>query len=132
MGILFLALGLSTWRVHQSMLVDYAWPLAASFVSQLTLFATSLIEFNRTPCCHGYSAKLWGLALLVAVVALFGFGFEPLMWAPIICCIINAIDEIVITLILPVWHHDVKSIPHALQLRNALSATDRGILYCDT
>ena len=52
--------------------------------------------------------------MLVAVVALFGFNYEPLLWAAIVCCVLNAVDEVAIALILPEWDHDVKSAMHAL------------------
>ena len=119
--VLFLALGASTWHVHQDIFVEFAWPLIAALISQMALFATWLIKFRRGPCCHGYSAKVWGLAMLVAVVALFGFNYKPLLWAAIICCIVNAVDEMIIALTLLEWDHDVKSVVHALRLRKALA-----------
>merc|ERR1711907_303363 len=117
--VLFLALAVSAWHLQRDVILGFQWPLIAAFVSQLALFATWLGIFGRMPCCHGYSAKVWGLAMLVAVVALFGFNYEPLLWAPIICCMLNAVDEIAIALILPEWDHDVKSVVHALRLRKA-------------
>ena len=119
--LLFLALAVSTWHVHRDSIVAFAWPLIAAFISQITLFATWLIKFGRMPCCHGYSAKLWGLAMLVAVVALFGFDYEPLLWAAIVGCILNAVDEILIAIVLVEWDHDVKSVVHAMRLRNAIA-----------
>lgn len=118
--LLFIALGASAWNMHQQVVLDYSPALLVALAAQLTLFATSFAKFGMMPCCHGYSAKLWGLSLLIAVVALFGYGFAPLLWGPIVCCCLNAIDEIAITLILPEWQHDVKSVWHAMELRQEL------------
>ena len=118
---------MSAWHLQRDVILAFQWPLIAAFVSQLALFATWLGIFGRMPCCHGYSAKVWGLAMLVAVVALFGFNYKPLLWAAIICCIVNAVDEMIIALTLLEWDHDVKSVVHALRLRKALAEGAVGI-----
>ena len=74
------------------------------------------------PCCtsfHTYTAKAWGLTLLIATVGLFGFSYANTLRLPIIFCWINSLEEIVMT-ILPIWQCDVLSIFHAVGLRKAL------------
>jgi hypothetical protein len=69
-----------------------------------------------------YSAKIWGITLFIAIMALFGFNYAGItLWLTCIVGTIHSIEEILMTLILPVWTHDVLSIFHALNLRQEFS-----------
>jgi CDP-diacylglycerol--glycerol-3-phosphate 3-phosphatidyltransferase len=59
---------------------------------------------------------------LTATVALFGFGYANTLWLAIALCLINSLEEIIMTLILPEWQCDVLSIFHAMNLRSTLLA----------
>ncbi|MGG6268714.1 CDP-alcohol phosphatidyltransferase family protein [Leptolyngbya sp. AN03gr2] len=115
---LFLCLALSTWLVYPTVILDFKIPLLIAVAAQLFLFSISLIKFGKLPSFHTYTAKAWGLALLVAAIALFGFGYVPTLWSAIVLCWINSLEEIVMTLILPVWACDVLSVFHAAKLRD--------------
>jgi CDP-diacylglycerol--glycerol-3-phosphate 3-phosphatidyltransferase len=117
---LLLSIALSTWLVYPQVILDFQTPLSVAIVAQLTLFATSLAKFSKLPSFHTYTAKVWGLTLLVAVVGLFGFGYAHMLWLAIVLCLINSLEEIVMTLILPQWHCDVLSIFHAVKLRRTV------------
>jgi hypothetical protein len=54
-----------------------------------------------------------------SIFALFGFGYADTLWLAIAFCLINTIEEIAMTLILPKWTHDLLSLFHAIDLRNA-------------
>jgi CDP-diacylglycerol--glycerol-3-phosphate 3-phosphatidyltransferase len=115
---LFLCLALSTWLVYPTVIINFRVVLLIAVIAQLTLFAISLIKFGKFPSFHTYTAKAWGLALLVAAIALFGFGYTPPLWVAIVLCWINSLEEIVMAFILPSWACDVLSLFHALELRS--------------
>nr|WP_199329566.1 CDP-alcohol phosphatidyltransferase family protein [Leptolyngbya sp. FACHB-1624] len=115
---LFLCLALSTWLVYPTVILDFKIPLLIAVAAQFLLFSISLIKFRKLPSFHTYTAKAWGLALLVAAIALFGFGYAPTLWGAIVLCWINSLEEIAMTFILPAWTCDVLSIVHALKLRH--------------
>lgn len=119
---LYLCIAISVWLVHPNVILDFKIPLLLAIAAQLTLFAISLIKFRKFPSFHTYSAKTWGLTLLVATVTLFGFGYNQPLWLAIAFCLINSLEEIVMTLILPEWQCDVLSIFHAINLRQTLMA----------
>jgi phosphatidylglycerophosphate synthase len=123
---LYTCVAVSTWLVHPQVLVDFQTPLLIAIAAQLTLFAISLSKFGKFPSFHTYTAKAWGLALLIATVSLFGFGYAAPLWLAIAFCLINTIEEIVMTLILPKWTHDLLSIFHALDLRNVWEVESQG------
>ncbi len=115
---LYLCIAASVCLVHPQVISDFQLPLIVAIIAQLALFATSLIKFGKFPSFHTYTAKIWGLTLLTATVGLFGFNYANIWWLAIGMCIVNSIEEIVMTLILPAWHCDVLSIFAAIELRN--------------
>jgi len=117
---LFLCLAASVWLVFPNVIATFKTPLLLAVAAQLALFTLSLLKFGKFPSFHTYTAKLWGLALLVATVGLFGFGYDQLVWLAIVLCLINSLEEIIMTLLLPVWQCDVLSLFHACKLRQTL------------
>ncbi|MBF2026983.1 MAG: CDP-alcohol phosphatidyltransferase family protein [Oscillatoriales cyanobacterium C42_A2020_001] len=115
---LYLCIAVSTWLVHPGVIIAFQIPLLIAIAFQLVLFAISLLKFGKLPSFHTYTAKAWGITLVVAVVGLFGYGWTAGLWGAIGLCLLNSTEEIIMTLILPHWTHDVLSLGHALQLRN--------------
>lgn len=116
---LYLCVAISIWFVYPEVIVAFRIPLIVALFVQFTLYTVSLIKFGKSPSFHTYTAKAWGISLLIAIVALFGFCYANTLWLAIGLCLINSVEEIVMTLILPEWKHDVLSIFHALKLRDA-------------
>jgi phosphatidylglycerophosphate synthase len=119
---LYLCIAVSVWLVYPAVILDFKVPLLIAIAFQLSLFTISLVKFGQFPSFHTYTAKAWGASLFFAVVLLFGFGSAMALWGAIGLCLINSIEEIAMTAILPQWTHDVLSLSHALKLRDRLSA----------
>ncbi|HEY9884850.1 MAG TPA: CDP-alcohol phosphatidyltransferase family protein [Thermosynechococcaceae cyanobacterium] len=117
---LYFCVALSAWLVCPDVITDFAIPLGVAIAAQLALFTTSLIKFGQLPSFHTFTAKAWGITLLIATIGLFGFGYTPTLWLAIAFCVLNSVEEIVMTLVLPEWQHDVLSLVHALKLRDTL------------
>ncbi|RZM78826.1 CDP-alcohol phosphatidyltransferase family protein [Leptolyngbya iicbica] len=114
---LYVCIAFSVWLVFPQTLSTFQMPLLVAVAAQLSLFAINLIKFQKLPSLHTYTAKIWGLTLLVATVGLFGFGNDQLVWLAIALCLINSVEEILMTLILPEWQCDVLSLAAAIQIR---------------
>ncbi len=117
---LYLCVAISTWLVYPQVIIDFRVPLLSAITIQLILFAISLIKFQKFPSFHTYTAKAWGLALLVATVGLFGFSYANTLWLAIVLCWVNSLEEILMVLLLPIWQCDILSIFHAVELRKTL------------
>ncbi len=117
---LYLCVAISAWLAYPQVIIDFRVPLLSAIAIQLTLFAISLIKFQKFPSFHTYTAKAWGLALLTATVGLFGFGYTNTLWLAIAFCWLNSVEEIAMTLLLPTWKCDILSICHAVKLRQVL------------
>lgn len=120
---LYLCVAVSAWLLYPGVIISFGIPLLVGIAFQLTLFAVSLVKFGKLPSFHTYTAKIWGISLFVAVIGLFGYGWKAGLWAAIALCIVNSIEEIIMTLILPQWTHDVLSLFHALKLRLTYQAS---------
>jgi phosphatidylglycerophosphate synthase len=114
---LYLSIGICLWLVHPEVIINFKTPLIVAILAQLTLYAISLIKFGKPPSFHTYTAKAWGITLFIATIGIFGFDWGNGLWLAIAFCLINTIEEIAMTLILPEWHHDILSIFHALKLK---------------
>ncbi|KGF71738.1 CDP-diacylglycerol--glycerol-3-phosphate 3-phosphatidyltransferase [Neosynechococcus sphagnicola sy1] len=114
---LYLSIAVSTWWVYPQVVLDFQMPLLLAMSAQMVLFIISLLKFQKFPCFHTYTAKIWGLTLLTATVGLFGFAYPNTLWLAIGLCLINSLEEIAMTLILPDWQCDVLSLFHAIHLR---------------
>jgi phosphatidylglycerophosphate synthase len=115
---LYLCIVISTGFVHPNVITQFQIPLLIAIAGQITLFTVSLIKFGKFPSFHTYTAKAWGVSLFIAVVGLFGFNNATWIWGAIVLCWINSIEEIIMTLILSEWTHDVLSVFHARRLRD--------------
>jgi phosphatidylglycerophosphate synthase len=116
---LYLSIGASLWLVRPEIIIDFKIPLIVVITAQLILYALSLIKFRKPPSFHTYTAKAWGITLFIATIGIFGFNWANGLWLAIAFCLINTIEEIVMILILPEWHHDILSIFHALRLKKS-------------
>ncbi|NEU78898.1 CDP-alcohol phosphatidyltransferase family protein [Nostoc sp. UIC 10630] len=115
---LFSCIFISAWIVHQDILVTYSVPLLMIVFAQLLWWVVNLVKYGKPASYHTYSAKFWGITLFIAIIALFGFDYAGVaLWLTCIAGTIHSVEEIAMTLILPVWTHDVLSIFHALNIR---------------
>ncbi|MBE8999523.1 CDP-alcohol phosphatidyltransferase family protein [Nostoc sp. LEGE 12447] len=115
---LFSCIFVSAWIVHQDILVTYSVPLLMIVFAQLLWWVVNLVKYGKPASYHTYSAKFWGITLFIAIIALFGFDYAGIaLWLTCIAGTIHSVEEIAMTLILPVWTHDVLSIFHALNIR---------------
>jgi phosphatidylglycerophosphate synthase len=117
---LYLCIAVSAGLIYPTLIRAFQVPLLLAIACQLILFTVSLIKFSKFPSFHTYTAKVWGISLFVAVVGLFSYGWTGGLWGAIGLCLVNSLEEVIMTLILPEWRHDVLSLVHALRLRDQL------------
>ncbi len=117
---LYLCIAGSAWLAHSDVVIAFAVPLLLVVFVQLIWWVVNLVKYGKPASYHTYSAKLWGITLFIATVALFGFNHTGItLWLAILVGIIHTLEEIAMTLLLPVWNHDVLSIVHAWKLRQS-------------
>jgi len=116
--VFFLCAAWSAWLLHADLLRPWL-PLVCVVVAlEVARYLFDLVKFRREAAYHAWSAKAWGLSLFVALVALLGLG-RATPWVPLALAvgIVADAEGLAISMVLPVWTHDVKSVWHAWRIR---------------
>ncbi len=75
------------------------------------------IKYGRMAAYHMWSAKLWGITLLLGFLEAFLTGRPgPLFTIAVAMGIVTDIEGLAATLVLSRWHHDVPTIWHAIRI----------------
>jgi CDP-diacylglycerol--glycerol-3-phosphate 3-phosphatidyltransferase len=118
--VFFLSAAWAAWLLYAGLLRPWLWMVGAIVALEIARYAFDAVKFRREAAYHAWSAKAWGLSLFGALVALFGFGSAvPLVPLALALGIVADAEGLAISVILPVWTHDVKSVVHALRIRAA-------------
>lgn len=63
----------SAWQSHRATVLALAWPLLTTLAAQVLAWGVDVAKYRRVSNYHTYLGKAWGLTLMLAVAALFGF-----------------------------------------------------------
>lgn len=89
---------------------------------EVSRWVVERFRYGRIASYHMWSAKLWGIALWLGFCEAFLTGRPgPLMQAAIATGILTDLEGLAASLVLSAWHHDVRSIWHAVQIERAVS-----------
>jgi CDP-diacylglycerol--glycerol-3-phosphate 3-phosphatidyltransferase len=114
-----LAIVISLWFSHEAIVYAHRWGIGLVIALELLRYPLDWWRFGRGASYHALSAKLFGVSLLVAVSTIMVFDDAgPLLWIALFIGIASELEGIVISLILPRWTHDVRSVKAALALRS--------------
>ena len=121
---LYVCVAIAAWMAHRDVILAFRTPLWIILGLQGLWWFVNWVKYGRPASYHTYTAKAWGLTLLLAAIALFGYGYGGItLWMAIGMGIVHTIEEILMTSLLPTWQHDVLSLGHALRLRQGILAT---------
>jgi phosphatidylglycerophosphate synthase len=75
-------------------------------------------KFGKAASYHSYMAKAWGLLIAVAVVGVLSFGgLQWLVWVALVFGIVVNLEGLAMSVMLPRWKNDVKTLGRAWELR---------------
>lgn len=100
---------------HWSVIQRYRAGIAALIGIQCASWAYSLIKFGRMTTYHSYSAKVWSLIMLLAMLDTVFNKRSRLIILMLIAGFYCNVEEIAITHILPVWRNNIVSFGAAEQ-----------------
>lgn len=95
----------------------------------LTSWLFCYLKFGRLTSYHPYSAKLWGISIFLFVIEICIFKKSVLFPLLIIFGMLNNLEEIAITHVLPYYKVGVSSIKTAIKLRDAYNARRKEVQY---
>jgi CDP-diacylglycerol--glycerol-3-phosphate 3-phosphatidyltransferase len=88
-------------------------------------FGLDFAKFEKPTSYHSYLAKSWGLVMAIGVVAVFASGrASPVLSVALVLGIVCDVEGLAMSLMLPVWRKDVKTIWAAWRLRGQMLDKD--------
>jgi CDP-diacylglycerol--glycerol-3-phosphate 3-phosphatidyltransferase len=108
--VFYLAAAFCLWRLHPDAIVSHRWLIAAVIGTLVVNHAFELWKFGREASYHAWLAKAWGASLFAALIFLFVAGNDWLLTVALWVGIASHTENFLITLMLPEWRHDVKSV----------------------
>ncbi|HUQ99652.1 MAG TPA: CDP-alcohol phosphatidyltransferase family protein [Gemmatimonadaceae bacterium] len=109
----------AVWRLHPAVVRSIAIPGLIVIGLDVIRHVFDFLKFGRDAAYHAWSSKVWGLSLAAALVLLMGFGLvNPFVPATVALGLIAQVEGLLISIVLPVWTHDVPTLRHAFEIRN--------------
>ncbi len=127
--LFWLSLGICTYWLYPELIRENRNSVIAILAMEAACYLISIFRFGKETCTHAFLSKMWGLSLLAAFTALLGFNHAGVPFAIAIGLgLISHIDRILITILLPVWEHDIPSAYHAWMRRKGKSFKKHDLL----
>ena len=117
--VFYLAIAWAAWLRFPQALRPWAMAISGIIACELANYSVSLYKFGKGASYHAYSAKAMGVALFSACLLLFLTGSAVLLPIALAVALLAQIEVAMITWVLPSWHHDVRTVVHAVHLRDA-------------
>jgi len=120
----------TVWRLHPDVVRSIAVPGAIVIGLDIVRHVFDFIKFGKDAAYHAWSSKVWGLSLALALVLLMGFGVvQPFVGITVALGLIAQVEGLLISVVLPVWTHDVPTLLRALEVRkNHRSSTNQPVV----
>jgi len=111
-------IAISLWVSHPEIIYSHRSGIGIVITLELLRYPLDWWRFGRGASYHALSAKLFGASLLVAVSIIVMFDYEgPFLWISSFVGLLSELEGILISLVLPKWTHDVRSLKSAIDIR---------------
>ena len=119
--VFYLGVAAALW-IREENLLRHHWTLLAILGAlEITRHGFDRWKFGKGAAYHSYLAKIWGLIMGIAVIGVLSFdGPRWLLPISLLLGIASDLEGLAMSLILPRWKNDVKSIPAAWRMRQAM------------
>lgn len=116
--VFYAGCAMALWLRFPATLRNFAFPISAVGSLEALCLGLSLIRFGKLPSYHSYLAKTWGLVLASALVASFLTRPTAAWLVPALGLgALSSLEGIAMSLIMPMWKQDVKTLAVAWRLR---------------
>lgn len=117
----YLCVGIAIWMGQPRIWREYGGLLVALLALEAMRFGLDFAKFGKPASYHSYLAKAWGLMMAATVVAVFALGrSSALIPGALALGIASDLEGLAMSLILPAWRNDVKTLGAAWQLREEM------------
>src|SRR5271154_6002848 len=121
--IFYLGVVWALWIREPGVLRENAWWLVGLFGIEGARYGFDFWKFGKAASYHSYMAKAWGLLIAAAVVGVLSFGgLRWLVWVALVFGTVVNAEGLAMSLMLPRWKNDVKTLGRAWRLRKEMLA----------
>ena len=115
--VFYLGIAVAAWMLHRAEIRPLLPLILLVIATELGTNALCWLRFRREASYHAWSARMFGLALFAALLTLFAAGSPALILPAIVVGLLSHLENAAITLVLPEWRYDVRSLFVAWQIR---------------
>jgi CDP-diacylglycerol--glycerol-3-phosphate 3-phosphatidyltransferase len=119
--VFYLCTAVALWVSQPRLWRSYGGLLVALLVLEAARFAFDFAKFGKPASYHTYLAKAWGLVMAIAVIGVFALDrsnvFVP---AALVLGILCDLEGLAMSLVIPVWRKDIKTLLAAWHLRRQM------------
>jgi phosphatidylglycerophosphate synthase len=116
--VFYLCTAVALWIGQLQLWRSYGRLLVALMTLEAVRFAFDFAKFGKPASYHSYLAKAWGLVMAIAVVGVFALDRpNVLVPAALVLGILCDLEGLAMSLVMPVWRKDIKTLRAAWQLR---------------
>jgi CDP-diacylglycerol--glycerol-3-phosphate 3-phosphatidyltransferase len=115
--VFYLGIAVAAWMLHRAEIRPLLPLILLVIATELGTNALCWLRFRREASYHAWSARMFGLALFAALLMLFAAGSPALLLPAIVVGLVSHLENAAITLVLPEWRYDVRSLFVAWQIR---------------
>jgi CDP-diacylglycerol--glycerol-3-phosphate 3-phosphatidyltransferase len=109
------------WMRKPEVLRSNRFLFAAVLILEASRYLFDLSKFGKAASYHSYMAKAWGLLLAAAMVGVFAFdSLRSLVPLALLWGIAVNLEGLTMSMMLPRWKNDVKTVPVAWRLRRQM------------
>jgi len=106
---------------HWPVLRERAWLLISVLALEGIRMLFDWVKFRRMASYHSYTAKMWGVLLAASTVALLCFDrWYWILTLALVWGMVCDLEGLAMSVILPEWKRDVKTLGRALALRREM------------
>lgn len=116
--IFFLGVLAGMWMAFPAIYAEYKTGIFSIIALEGIRYLFDVVKFKRGASYHAYSAKIFGVSLLAATIAIMGFGIAwPFFPIALLLGILSELEGLAMSVILNEWTYNVKHIGLALAIR---------------
>jgi phosphatidylglycerophosphate synthase len=127
--VFYLCTAVALWVSQPQLWRSYGGFLVALLVLEAVRFVFDFAKFGRPASYHSYLAKLWGLVMAIAVIGVFALHrSNALVPAALVLGVLCDVEGLAMSVMMPVWRKDIKTIRAAWLLRRQILGDGRALL----
>ena len=119
--IFFLGVLVGMWLAYPGVYAAYTWGIYCIIGLEILRYVIDFSKFGRGASYHALSAKTFGVSLLIATIAVMGFGLAaPFLPVALAIGIASELEGLAMSLVLRQWTYNVRHLGVAIKMRRSL------------